>query len=275
MIDINDNEMSLRKQCRLLSFSRSSLYYMHRPMKNKTQEMMKLVYDLFDNRSTRGSRKIQAQIIRAGHTISRWRVKKYMHMQGLKAIYPKPNLSQPRKEHKKYPYLLRGVKAEYPNHIWSADITYIPMATGRIYFVGIIDWATRKLLTWRISNTLDSSFCVEALKDALELYGHPKIFNTDQGSQFTSEAFTSVLSEAKISISMDGKGRFLDNIFIERFFRTLKYEEVFIRFYENVFDAKNQIAKFINFYNRQRLHQSLGYQTPDEVYYQKQKWQAA
>ena len=275
MIDSSDNKMSIRKQCRLLSFSRSSLYYKRCPMKNESQEMMKLVYDLFDERTTRGSRKIQANIIRTGHTISRWRVQKYMRLQGLKAIYPKPNLSRPRTEHKKYPYLLRGVTAEYPNHIWSADITYIPMATGRIYFVGIIDWATRKLLTWRISNTLDSSFCVEALEEALELYGHPKIFNTDQGSQFTSEAFTSVLSEAKISISMDGKGRFLDNIFIERFFRTLKYEEVFIRLYENVFDAKNQIAKFIHFYNRQRLHQSLDYHTPDEMYYRIQKNRAA
>jgi putative transposase len=185
---------------------------------------------------------------------------------GLEGLAPKPSTSKPRKEHKKYPYLLKGLKIERPNQVWSTDITYIPMKRGFVYLVAIIDWYSRYVLSWRISNTLDTEFCIDALNDALSRHGTPEIFNTDQGSQFTSEDFTDVLTNNGIAISMDGKGRWVDNVFVERLWRSLKWEEVYPQCYDTVFEAKTGIANWLKFYNNERLHQALNYKTPIEIY---------
>lgn len=191
-----------------------------------------------------------------------------MRMMGIRAVYSKPKTSKPGKGHKIYPYLLRGLKIDRSNQAWASDITYIPMAKGFLYLVAIIDWHSRKILSWHLSNSLDMSFCIEALQEALARYPKPEIFNSDQGSQFTSDAFTGVLKDADIRISMDGKGRWIDNVFIERFWRSLKYEEVYLKAYESVNEAKYQIGKWIRFYNEDRTHQSLKRQTPDKTNYQ-------
>lgn len=266
-VDKDDESMSIRKQCKLVGIARSNLYYRKKPESQSEIIEKELVSEVYAERPARGARKIQKVIERKGIEITRHRVQKHMKSLGIRAIGPKPNTSKPRKEHKKYPYLLRGVKAQCPNNIWSADITYIDLPKGRAYFVGIIDWYSRKLLSWRISNTLDASFCVDALNESLARFGTPEIFNTDQGSQFTSHKFTSTLHKHNISISMDGKGRCLDNVFIERFFRTLKYEDTFIRGYESFNELRSGTKDFIEFYNKERLHQGLSYSSPDEVYF--------
>lgn len=215
-----------------------------------------------------GSRSMRNHLRRLGYKINRKRVQRLMRIMGLEAIYPKPKTSQPHPEHKVYPYLLRGLEINRPNQVWSTDITYIPMNRGFMYLVAVMDWHSRKVLAWRLSNTLDSSFCVEALKDALQRYGKPEIFNTDQGAQFTSEAFTSVLIENEIKISMDGRGRAQDNIFIERLWWTLKYQYIYLHSFDNGTELRKGLLKWFVFYNQERFHQSLDNQTPDEVYYE-------
>ncbi len=194
-----------------------------------------------------------------------------MRLMGIEAIYPKPKTSKPHPKHKIYPYLLRGLKIDRPNQVWAADITYIPLSRGFMYLVAIMDWYSRKVLSWRVSNTLDTDFCVDALEDAIHRYGHPDIFNTDQGSQFTSKSFTSVLKNSGIQISMDGRGRFQDNIFIERLWWTVKYQYLYLRAFENGTDLRNGLRKWFDFYNQERFHQSLENLTPDEIYFKEQK----
>ena len=214
-----------------------------------------------------GSRSMRNYLRRLGYKINRKRVQRLMRIMGLEAIYPKPKTSRPHPDHKVYPYLLRGRKIERPNQVWTSDITYIPMNRGFMYLVAVMDWHSRKVLAWRLSNTLDSSFCVEALKEAIQQYGTPEIFNTDQGAQFTSEAFTSVLQDHNINISMDGRGRAQDNIFIERLWWTLKYHYIYLNCFDNGTELRKGLLQWFDFYNHERFHQSLDNLTPDEVYY--------
>jgi putative transposase len=200
-------------------------------------------------------------------TLNRKRVQRLMHIMGLEAIYPKPRTSRPHPDHKVYPYLLRDLNIQHPNQVWAADITYIPMRRGFMYLVAVMDWYSRKVLSWRLSNTLDSGFCIEALHEALQRYGQPDIFNTDQGAQFTSEAFTDVLKQHTVQISMDGRGRAQDNIFIERLWWTLKYQYLYLYSFENGTELRKGLLHWFAFYNQERFHQSLDNQTPDEVYF--------
>jgi putative transposase len=213
-----------------------------------------------------GSRKIAACLKKDGQIVNRKRICRLMRIMGLKAIYRRPRTSPPGKGNKIYPYLLKGLRIDRPNQVWAADITYIPMQKGFLYLVVIMDWYSRFVLAWRLSNTLESDFCVEALKEALKK-GRPEIFNTDQGSQFTSEEFVTLLESRGIKVSMDGSGRYADNLFIERLWRTLKYEEVYLKAYQDAIEARAELAKYIAFYNAERPHQSLGYKTPAEEYY--------
>lgn len=226
---------------------------------------MRLIDEQYMRTPFYGSRRVTAWLRRQGHDVNRKHIQRLMRLMGLEAIYRKPNTSKPNQEHKVYPYLLRGMEITRPNQVWATDVTYIPMARGFMYLVAIMDWYSRRVLSWRLSNTLTADFCVEALEEAL-LTGKPEIFNTDQGSQFTSEAFTSVLLEHKIKISMDGKGRCIDNIFVERLWRSLKYEEVYLQSYDSVLHARLSIGKWFRFYNTERPHQALGYCTPHEIY---------
>jgi putative transposase len=214
-----------------------------------------------------GSRKLSFELRREGHDANRKRVQRLMRLMGLESLAPKPKTSEPQPEHPVYPYLLRKVEISRPDHVWATDITYIPMKTGFLYLVAIMDWYSRRVLSWRLSNTLDSSFCIEACEEALSRFGQPAIFNTDQGSQFTAEAFTKPLLDRGIAISMDGKGRCIDNVFVERLWRSLKYEEVYLHAYDTVDEAREGIGRYIEFYNGKRPHQSLGYQTPDAFYH--------
>jgi putative transposase len=215
-----------------------------------------------------GSRRIATWLADEGFTVNRKRVQRLMRTLGIVAAYPKRNLSLANQAHRVYPYLLRSLTIDRPNQVWAADITYIPMARGFVYLVAIMDWHSRKVLSWRLSNTMDSHFCVAALEDAIETYGRPEIFNTDQGSQFTGEAFIGMLKRHDIQISMDGKGRWLDNVFIERLWRSVKYEEVYLKGYDSIAHAKRSLSAYFAFYNERRRHQSLDRQTPDGVYYQ-------
>jgi putative transposase len=213
-----------------------------------------------------GSRKIVAWLKSQGQIVNRKRVSRLMQLMGLKTIYRRPRTSPPGKGNKIYPYLLKGLKIDRPNQVWAADITYIPMQKGFLYLVVIMDWYSRYVLSWKLSNTLESDFCVEALKEALKK-GRPEIFNTDQGSQFTSQEFVSLLKSQSVKVSMDGSGRYADNLFIERLWRTLKYEEVYLKAYQDTLEARSELTKYIAFYNSERPHQSLGYKTPAEEYY--------
>jgi len=215
-----------------------------------------------------GSRRIRDWLEDRGHQVNRKRIRRLMRTMDLAAQYPKRNLSLANQAHKVYPYLLRDLVIDRPNQVWASDVTYIPMARGFVYLVAIMDWHSRKVLSWRVSNTLDASFCVDALEEALERHGTPEIFNTDQGSQFTSEAFTDVLKREGIRISMDGKGRWLDNVFVERLWRSVKYEEVYLRAYDSIAAARVSLGKYFAFYNTERRHQSLDRRTPDRVYYE-------
>ena len=215
-----------------------------------------------------GYRRITEELKRNDHQVNRKRIRRIMHNLKIKAIYPKFNLSIPNRQHKKYPYLLSGMTIDHVNQVWASDITYLRLRRGVVYLVAILDLYSRKILSWRISNTLDRNFCLEALNEAIDKYGTPGIFNTDQGSQFTSNEFTSVLLENNIKISMNGKGRALDNIFMERTFRSLKYEEVYLNDYENVNECRWAIESYFRFYNQLRVHQSLCYKTPDEVFFE-------
>ncbi len=267
MID-RDHPLSVVRQCQLLAVSRSSVYY--QPVATPPEELalMHHIDALHLAHPWMGSRSIRDQLARAGLSISRDRVRRLMRQMGFHAVYRKPRTTIPEQRHKIYPYLLTRRVIEHPNQVWCADVTFIPMARGFMYLVAVMDWYSRKVLAWRLSNTMTADFCVAALEDALARFGAPVIFNTDQGSQFTSAAFTDVLLNAGIHISMDGKGRWLDNVFIERLWRTLKYEEIYLRAYDSVADARAGIGRYLDFYNSRRTHQALGRLTPDEVYFQ-------
>jgi putative transposase len=249
----------------LLDISRSGLYYQPKGISEEDLTLMKLIDRQYLATPFYGARKIAAWLKSQKYGVNRKRVRRLMHVMGLKAIYRHPRTSQPAAGHKVYPYLLSGMKITRPNQVWSADITYIPMARGFLYLVAIIDWYSRYVLSWRLSNTLDAGFCVEALEEALKK-GRPEIFNTDQGSQFTSEAFTGLLEQHGIRVSMDGKGSYNDNLFIERLWRTVKYEEVYLKAYQDGREARTGLGNYFRFYNTERLHQTLGYRTPAEVF---------
>ncbi len=266
MIDRSDPRLSLSAQCDLLQISRSSMYYRPKGESAETLALMRRIDQLFLQYPFYGSRQIVRHLGREGVVVGRHRVRRLMRLMGLSAIYQAPRTSQPHPKHRIYPYLLQGLAIERPNQVWCADITYVPMRRGFLYLVAIMDWATRKVLSWKLSNTLDAGFCVEALDDALRRYGKPWIFNTDQGSQFTGGAFTGRLRDAEIKISMDGRGRCMDNIFIERLWRSLKYEAVYLVEMTDGFHAERVIDGWMAFYNGTRPHSSLGGQTPDEAY---------
>ena len=258
--------LSLSCQCRLLSIGRSSLYYTPRGESAETLALMRRIDELFLKYPFYGARQMVRHLRREGMRISRRRAGRLMRLMGLQAIYRAPRTSDPHPEHRVYPYLLRGLAIERANHVWCADITYIPVRRGFLYLVTVMDWASRHVLAWRLSNTLDAGFCTDALDDALARHGTPEIFNTDQGSQFTGFVFTGRLREAGVRISMDGRGRCMDNIFIERLWRSLKYEAVYLRELADGFEARRVIGEWIDFYNTERPHSALGGRTPAEAY---------
>ena len=258
--------LSLSRQCRLLTISRSSFYYAPKGESPVNLALMRRIDELFLKYPFYGSRQMVRQLRRDGVRAGRHRVRRLMRLMGLQAIYQAPRTSDPHPSHQVYPYLLKGMAIERPNQVWCADITYIPVRRGFLYLVAIMDWATRHVLAWRLSNTMDASFCVEALAEALGRYGRPEIFNTDQGSQFTGRDFTGALKDADVAISMDGRGRYMDNIFIERLWRSLKYEAVYLHELTDGFKAERVIGEWIDFYNTERPHSSLGGQTPAEAY---------
>jgi len=268
MID-RDHQLPVLRQCELLDLARSTAYYEPLPVPEADLALMRRIDELHLKWPFLGSRRIRDLLNAEGVQIGRKHVATLMHKMGIAAIYRKPKTSTPGTgaAHRIYPYLLRGLAIERPNQVWAADITYIPMAKGFVYLVAIMDWASRKVLAWRLSNTLTTDFCVEALKEALVRYGTPEIFNTDQGAQFTDEAFTAVLKAKGIRISMDGKGRWVDNVFVERLWRSLKYEAVYLNAYGSITEAKSGIATWFEFYNRIRPHQGLGRITPDAAYF--------
>ena len=261
-----ESELSVRRRCELLRVARSGLYYEPVVDDPEEQVLMRCIDELHLKWPFYGSRKLAHELRELGHDVNRKRVQRLMRVMGMESVAPKPNTSKPSREHVRYPYLLRDLVIYKPNQVWATDITYIPLARGFAYLVAIIDWHSRRVLSWRLSNTMDSSFCVEALHEALDLFGKPEIFNTDQGSQFTSAAFTDVLREHDVRISMDGKGRCIDNVFVERVWRSLKYEEVFLHAYDDLDEARAGIGRYFEFYNFKRPHQALGYQTPDAFY---------
>ncbi len=266
MVHPQHGRLSITRQCRLVSIARSSYYYERRGESPVNLQLMRLIDEQFLETPFYGSRQMTRWLRREGYTVSRKRVRRLMRLLGLQAVFQRPRTSQPHPEHRIYPYLLRDLAITRPNQVWCTDVTYIPIRRGFLYLVAIMDWSSRKVLSWRLSNTLEPSFCVEALEEALERYGPPEIFNSDQGSQFTSKDFTDVLKAAGVKISMDGKGRWMDNVFIERLWRSLKYEQVYLADYATGLEARAGIAWWINFYNQRRPHSSLEDQTPDEAY---------
>ena len=266
MID-RKSKLPVTRQCKLLALSRSTAYYQPKGESEENLAVMRAIDELYLERPTRGSRMMKDALEDRSVNVGRHRIRRLMRLMGLCAIYPKKRTSVPFKGHKIYPYLLRGLEVARPRQVYATDITYIPMAKGFLYLVAVIDWHSRKVLSHRISNTLETDFCVEALEEAIAVYGAPEIFNTDQGSQFTSEAFTKVLKEHGVKISMDGKGRWLDNVFVERLWWSLKYEEVYLRAYQSVAEARTSITNYFDYFNRQRRHSSLGRRTPDTVFY--------
>ena len=266
LISVEHSRLSVVRQCELVDISRSSYYYTPSGESEFNLKLMGEIDRQFLETPFYGSRQMARHLRRRGYAVGRTRIRRLMRMMGLQAIYPRPRTSLPDRQHRIYPYLLRGLSIERANHVWCADITYIPMQRGFMYLVAVMDWHTRAVLSWRLSNTLDSAFCVEALTEALSRYGRPEIFNTDQGSQFTSEEFTDVLSGAGVRISMDGKGRWMDNVFIERLWRSLKYECVYLREFESGIEARREIGGWMDYYNTDRPHSSLLDKTPMEVY---------
>jgi len=261
-----DPDVSVRRQCEILALNRSSLYYESVGPDPEELELMRRIDGLHLKYPFFGSRRISQELRTQGVVVNRKRVQRLMRIMGLEGVAPKPNTSRPAPEHPVFPYLLRNLTVSRPNQVWATDITYIPLARGFAYLVAIMDWYSRRVLAWRLSNSLDTAFCVEAVEDALARFGQPEIFNTDQGSQFTAEAFTQVLLARGIKISMDGKGRCLDNVFVERLWRSLKYEEVYLNDYDNLVEARSGVGRYFTFYNDRRPHQALGYQTPASFY---------
>ena len=266
MID-PEHALPLTQQSKIVGISRSSLYYKAVPVSERDLELMRLIDEIHLKYPFYGSRRIRNELRDLGHDVGRGHVSTLMKKMGIMALYQKPRLSVPHPDHKVYPYLLRGVEISRANHCWAADITYLPMARGFCYLVAIMDWASRRVLAWRLSNTLDASFCTEALEEAIMKYGTPEIFNSDQGSQFTSEAFTEILDTHSIRISMDSRGRWMDNVFVERLWRSVKYEEVYLKSYSTLAEARRELAGYFEFYNERRRHQGLDDRTPDEVYW--------
>lgn len=266
-IDPSD-KIKLAKQCELAGVCRATWYNRQsvKPMAEDDTHLCRLIDEAYTKYPFYGSRRMVVHLFGQGIKVNRKRVQRLMRLTGLAGMAPGPNTSQKHPEHKVYPYLLRGLTVVRPNQVWSTDITYIRLARGFVFLVAIIDWYSRKVLSWRVSNSMDSSFCVDCLEDALQTYGNPEIFNSDQGSQFTSDAFTKVLNRQGIQISMDGRGRALDNIFVERLWRNVKYEDVYLKGYSDVAELMVGLTNYFSLYNEERPHQSLGYQTPDAVY---------
>jgi putative transposase len=265
MVERQDASLSIKRQCWLLGISRSGLYYQPAGISAEDLTLMRLIDRQYLSTPFYGARRMTVWLRKAGYGVNRKRIRRLMRVMGLSAIYRRPRTSKPAAGHKIHPYLLRGLEITRPNQVWAADITYIPMARGFLYLVVIMDWYSRYVLSWRLSNTLDADFCLEALQEALQK-GRPDIFNTDQGAQFTGEEFTGLLEREGVKISMDGKGSYSDNLFIERLWRTVKYEEVYLKAYRDGREARAGIGEYFRFYNTQRPHQALGYRTPAEVY---------
>ena len=266
MVEPAHHRLSIAAQCRLLRISRSSYYYAPVPETDETLALMTVIDETFMECPWYGSRQMARHLRRAGQEVGRRRARRLMAKMGLTPIYQRPRTSDPHPQHRVYPYLLRKLAIERPNHVWCADVTYIPMRRGFLYLVAIMDWATRKVLAWRLSNTMDAGFCVAALEEALARFGKPEIFNTDQGSQFTSPRFVDVLKDAGVRVSMDGRGRWMDNVFIERLWRSLKYECVYIHAFETGSELRTGLTKWIGYYNTNRPHSALAGATPDEAY---------
>ena len=266
MIARRHPHFSIVEQCALLKVPRSTGYYKPEPVGDDDLDLMKRIDALYTKWPFYGSRRRVAELRGEGHDVNRKRVRRLIRLMGIEAVYQKPNTSRKHRSHKIYPYLLRNLAIDRPNQVWCADITYLPMARGFVYLVAVMDWFSRRVLTWRLSITMETDFCVAALQEALERYGKPEIFNTDQGVQFTAAAFIDTLAAQGVRISMDGKGRFLDNLFIERLWRSLKYEEVFIKAYASVTEARLGIQAWLSFYNDERKHQALSYRTPSEIF---------
>ena len=266
MIDNNYRNLAISRQCDLLLINKSTYYYKAKGLTQRDLEIMKTIDEIYTEHPYFGARRMSKHLVPFGIVIGRKGVSRYYGIMAIEAIYPKTNLSKRNLAHKVYPYLLKGIEITKTNQVWSTDITYIRMAQGFVYLVAIIDWFSRYILSWKVSISLDSDFCIEALEEAIEQHGQPEIFNTDQGSQFTSNNFIGVLTKREIKISMDGKGRALDNVFIERFWRSLKQEKIYLIILNTVKEAKNAITDYITFYNNKRMHQSLDYLTPEQVY---------
>ncbi len=265
MIDRED-PLPVTTQCRILDISRSGIYYIPVPVSDKDRELMRLIDEVHLEMPHLGSRGIKSELRNKGCISGRIHIRTLMRKMGIEAIYKKPRLSKPHPGHRVYPYLLNGLDIAQANHVWCSDITYIPMAKGFCYLTAIRGWASRKILSWRLSNTLDNSFCIDALEEAITKYGTPDIFNTDQGSQFTSLDFTNILSRNGVRISMDGRGRWMDNIFIERLWKTVKCEDIYLKAYNSIADVRQGLKVYFQRYNSRRRHQGLGDRTPDEVY---------
>jgi putative transposase len=270
LVEVAHAQLSISRQCDLLGLARSSFYYEPATESEENLNLMNLIDEEYTAHPFFGSRQMTAWLKRQGHEVNRKRVQRLMRLMGLEAIYPKPKLSMPDQKHKIYPYLLRNVAIVRPDQVWSTDITYIGLPGGFMYLAAIIDWFSRYVIAWRRSNTLDGLFCLEMLDEALSL-GKPEVFNTDQGVQFTATAWTSRLVEAGVAVSMDGKGRCLDNVFVERFWRTLKYEDIYLKRYEAVPQLQAGLKVYLPFYNEERPHQALGCRTPAEVYRQQRR----
>ncbi len=266
MID-RRHDLSIARQARVLGISRGSVYYLPRPVAAADLALMRRIDELHLDYPFAGSRMLQGLLRAEGHCVGRRHVATLMKKMGIEALYRRPNTSKPAPGHKIYPYLLRNLPVTRPNHVWAMDITYIAMARGFVYLAAVVDWFSRRVLSWRLSITLEADFCIEAVEEALARHGKPDIFNTDQGSQFTSVDFIKVLKDAEIAISMDGKGAWRDNVFVERLWRTIKYEEVYLHAYASVPEARAALARYLTFYNSRRPHSSLDRQTPDQAYF--------
>jgi len=266
MIDSDHTSLSIARQCELVRISRSGFYYKPSGESELNLTLMRLMDEQHMRTPFYGARQMARYLRREGYVVGRKRIRRLMQKMGLCVVYPRPRTTIPDVEHEVYPYLLRDLVIDRPNQVWSADITYISMRRGFLYLVAVMDWVSRKVLAWRLSNTMDTEFCIEALEEALSKYGKPEIFNSDQGGQFTSPRFTRILKEAGVRISMDGKGRWRDNVFIERLWRSLKYECVYLHAFETGTEARNGIGDWLNFYGAQRPHSALGGLTPDEAY---------
>ena len=267
MID-RDHELPISKQAKLLDISRGSVYYRPKPISARNQMLMNRIDRLHLELPFAGARMLRDLLRQEGHKVGRSKVLRLMRLMGIEALYRKPRTTRRHPQHQVYPYLLRNLAITRPNQVWAMDITYIPMARGFVYLAAVVDWFSRRVLSWKVSTTMDTHFCLEAVKEALEKFGKPEIFNTDQGSQFTSLAFTSLLKDSGIRISMDGKGAWRDNVFVERLWRSVKYEEVYLHAYDTVSSAKAGLDRYFRFYNSRRPHSSLDRQTPDQLYFE-------